>query len=117
MRLYIAEKPSMARELAACLKNPKKNNGFIYTDNGIVTWLFGHVLQQVEPAAYDPKYKNWRAEDLPIVPKVWKLEVNPEAANQFRIVKGLIKNADEIVHAGDPDRGATCSVMKSYCVA
>ena len=104
MRLYIAEKPSMARELAACLKNPQKNNGFIHTDNGIVTWLFGHVLQQVEPAAYDPKYKNWRAEDLPIVPKVWKLEVNPEAANQFRIVKGLIKNADEIVHAGDPDR-------------
>ena len=97
----------MAQELAACLKNPrpsKKSDGFIKTDDGIVTWLYGHVLQQVEPAAYDPKYKTWRTEDLPIVPKVWKLEVNPKAANQFDIVKKLIAKADEIVHAGDPDR-------------
>ncbi len=104
MRLYIAEKPSMARELAACLKNPKKGNGFIETDGGIVTWLVGHVLQQVEPAAYDPKYKTWRAEDLPIVPEKWKLEVNPATEKQFQIVKALIGRADEIIHAGDPDR-------------
>ncbi len=104
MRLYIAEKPSMARELAACLKNPKKGNGFIETDGGIVTWLIGHVLQQVEPAAYDPKYKSWRAEDLPIVPEKWKLEVNPATEKQFQIVKTLIERADEIIHAGDPDR-------------
>ena len=104
MRLYIAEKPSMARELAACLKNPQKGNGFIRTAGGIVTWLFGHVLQQVEPDAYDPKYKIWRAEDLPIVPRNWKLEVNPATAQQFQIVKELISQADEIIHAGDPDR-------------
>lgn len=104
MKLYIAEKPSMARELAACLKNPQKGNGFIKTAGGIVTWLFGHVLQQVEPDAYDPKYKMWRAEDLPIVPKVWKLEVNPATVQQFNIVKSLIEKADEIIHAGDPDR-------------
>ncbi len=104
MRLYIAEKPSMARELAACLKNPQKGSGFIKTSGGIVTWLFGHVLQQVEPDAYDPKYKSWRAEDLPIVPKNWKLEINPATATQFQIVKQLISQADEIIHAGDPDR-------------
>ncbi|MBR7025534.1 MAG: DNA topoisomerase III [Selenomonadaceae bacterium] len=104
MKLYIAEKPSMARELAACLKNPQKGNGFIKTSGGIVTWLFGHVLQQVEPDAYDPKYKIWRAEDLPIVPKTWKLEVNPSTVQQFQIVKELISEADEIIHAGDPDR-------------
>lgn len=92
----------MARELAACLKNPVPKNGYIQTDAGRVTWLFGHVLQQVEPDAYDPKYKFWRAEDLPIVPKEWKLEVNPKAANQFDVVKKLIAKADEIVHAGDP---------------
>ena len=104
MKLYIAEKPSMARELAACLGNPQPDRGFIKTANGIVTWLFGHVLRQAEPAAYDPKYKTWRAEDLPIVPDVWKLEVNPSTEEQFHIVKALIDEADEIIHAGDPDR-------------
>ena len=104
MRLYIAEKPSMARELANCLKNPQAGNGYIETDDGIVTWLYGHVLEQVEPAAYDPKYKFWRTEDLPIVPKVWKLQIRPDAAKQFEVVKKLIAQADEIVHAGDPDR-------------
>ena len=104
MRLYIAEKPSMAREIAACLKNPQNGNGFIKTENGIVTWLVGHVLKQVEPDAYDAKYKIWRTEDLPIVPKIWKLEVEPKTAAQFQIVKNLIQRADEIIHAGDPDR-------------
>ena len=104
LRLYIAEKPSMAREIAACLKNPKKGNGFITTDGGIVTWLFGHVLTPVKPEGYDAKYKAWRMEDLPIIPKVWKLEVEPKAAAQFDVVKNLIRQADEIVHAGDPDR-------------
>lgn len=94
----------MARELAACLKNPQKGNGFIKTSGGIVTWLFGHVLQQAEPDAYDPKYKFWRAEDLPIVPTRWKLELNPSTVKQFQIVKNLIAKADEIIHAGDPDR-------------
>ncbi len=104
VRLYIAEKPSMARELASCLKNPQRGRGFIKTDGGVVTWLVGHVLQQVEPDAYDPKYKFWRAEDLPIVPEHWKLQVNPSTAEQFQIVKSLISRADEIIHAGDPDR-------------
>ncbi|MBQ3442695.1 MAG: DNA topoisomerase III [Selenomonadaceae bacterium] len=104
MRLYIAEKPSMARELAACLKNPHNGNGYIKTSGGIVTWLVGHVLQQAEPDAYDPKYKIWRLEDLPIVPKQWKLEITPSTVKQFGIVKDLIAKADEIIHAGDPDR-------------
>ena len=104
MRLYIAEKPSMAREIAACLKNPRQGKGYIETDEGVVTWLYGHILKQVEPEGYDAKYKIWRFEDLPIVPEVWKLEVDPKAAEQFNIVKNLIRKADEIVHAGDPDR-------------
>ena len=104
MKLYIAEKPSMARELAACLKNPQKGNGFIQTAGGVVTWLFGHVLEQAEPDAYNPKYKIWRADDLPIIPQEWKMEVNPSTVQQFQIVKDLISRADIIVHAGDPDR-------------
>ena len=56
-------------------------------------------------------------EDLPIIPNQWKLKVKSEVAKQFKIIRELIGKATEIVNAGDPDRGATCSVMKSYCVA
>ena len=104
MRLYIAEKPSMAREIAGCLKNPERGDGFIKTADGIVTWLVGHVLHSVPPEGYDARYKSWRAEDLPIVPKKWKLEIDPDTAVQFHIVKNLVAEADEIIHAGDPDR-------------
>lgn len=104
MRLYIAEKPSMANEIAHCLGKAQRKTGFIKTAGGIVTWLFGHVLQQVEPEYYDIKYKKWRMEDLPIVPTTWKVEVNPDTVTQFNIVRGLIGKADEIIHAGDPDR-------------
>ena len=104
MKLYIAEKPSMAREIAGCMTNPQRGNGYIKTSEAVITWLFGHVLRQVEPDGYDERYKQWRAEDLPIIPKKWKLEVDPHAAAQFNIVKNLIGKADEIIHAGDPDR-------------
>ena len=104
MRLYIAEKPSMAREIAGCLGNPQRGKGYIKTSGGIVTWLVGHVLQQVMPEGYDERYKKWRMEDLPIIPKEWKLEVSEGTAEQFSIVKNLISKADEIIHAGDPDR-------------
>ena len=69
-----------------------------------MTWLFGHLLRQAEPAEYDPKYKQWRADDLPIIPHQWKLFVDDGAAKQFNTVKMLIAKADEIVNAGDPDR-------------
>ena len=105
MRLYIAEKPSVGRALAACLPAPhKKGAGWIETGGGVVTWLFGHVLRQAEPEEYDPKLKRWHAEDLPILPDEWRLVVNESAAQQFAVVKGLIERADEIVHGGDPDR-------------
>ena len=105
MRLYIAEKPSVGRALAACLPQPyRKGQGWIETGGGVVTWLFGHVLRQAEPEEYDPKLKRWRAEDLPILPAEWRLVVNESAAQQFAVVKGLIERADEIVHGGDPDR-------------
>ncbi|MGM9580798.1 MAG: DNA topoisomerase III [Anaerovibrio sp.] len=105
MRLFIAEKPSMGREIAANLPGPqRKGNGFIETAAGTVTWLFGHVLRQAEPQEYDAKYKIWRAEDLPIVPQKWQLLVSESSAKQFAVVRQLISQADEIVHAGDPDR-------------
>ena len=106
MRLYIAEKPSMGRELAACLAAPHtvKGKSYIVTGDGVVTWLYGHVLQQDEPEGYDERYKYWNAADLPIIPREWKLHVDKNAEEQFDVVKRLIGKADEIVHAGDPDR-------------
>ena len=96
----------MGREIAACLKPPHNVHGrsYITTGDGVVTWLYGHVLQQVEPAGYDEKYRQWRAEDLPILPTHWKLQVDGKSEQQFNVVKQLIGKADEIVHAGDPDR-------------
>ena len=105
MRLYIAEKPSMGRELAKCLAGPiQKRDGYLVTQDGVVTWLFGHILRQAEPDEYDGKYKVWRCEDLPIIPGEWKLLVAKGCEKQFALIKALIAKADEIVHAGDPDR-------------
>ena len=105
MRLYIAEKPSVGRELAKCLTGPvTRRDGYLVTKDGVVTWLFGHILRQAEPEEYDPKYKRWRADDLPIIPEHWKLFVDKDCEKQFAIVKSLIEKADEIVHGGDPDR-------------
>lgn len=105
MKLFIAEKPSMARELAKCLPPPlTRANGYLETGGGIVTWAYGHVLQQAEPQDYDSKYKVWREADLPIVPTQWKLLISPNSKDQFAVICRLIKQADTIVNAGDPDR-------------
>ena len=105
MRLYIAEKPSVGRELAKCLQGPvQRREGCLVTGEGVVTWLFGHILRQAEPQEYDPRYKQWRFEDLPIIPEHWRLFVAKDCEKQFAIVKELIGQADEIVHGGDPDR-------------
>jgi DNA topoisomerase-3 len=105
LKLYIAEKPSMGAEIAKCLTGPiERHDGYLVTKGGVVTWGFGHILRQAEPDEYDAKYKMWRSEDLPIVPAVWKLLVDKSCVKQFNTIKGLIEKADEIVHAGDPDR-------------
>ena len=105
MKLYIAEKPSMAAEIAKYLPGPvSRKDGYITTGDGVITWGYGHILRQAEPDEYDPKYERWRVEDLPIIPQSWKLLVADSCKKQFEIVKGLIDQATEIVHAGDPDR-------------
>ena len=107
-RLFIAEKPSMGRAIAQgreALGNKSRSaDGCIHIGSDTVTWLFGHILEQYSPDEYDEKYKRWHIEDLPIVPSVWKLKVKPDAKKQYKIVSALAKEADEIIHAGDPDR-------------
>ena len=103
MRLFIAEKPSMGEEIAKVLGNPQRKDGYFEIGDDIVTWAFGHILRQLEPEEYEPKFKDWVEEDLPIFP-LWKNKVSEDCKKQFLIIKGLINKADEIVHAGDPDR-------------
>lgn len=105
MRLYIAEKPSMGAEIAKCLTGPvQRRDGYLVTKDGIVTWAFGHILRQAEPEEYNAKYKKWNADDLPIIPLNWKMIIDENCKKQFSIIKNLIDKADEIIHAGDPDR-------------
>ena len=107
-RLFIAEKPSMGRAIAQGLEalgnKSRSADGCIHVGSDTVTWLFGHILEQYSPDEYDEKYKRWHIEDLPIVPSVWKLKVKSDAKKQYKIVSALAKEADEIIHAGDPDR-------------
>lgn len=106
MRLFIAEKPSLGRAIAENLGKGVSKDGCIEINNGqdIVTWCFGHILEQYDPGEYDERYKKWVMDDLPIVPEKWKLKVKKEAAKQFKIIKELTKKADYIINAGDPDR-------------
>ncbi|HEG4447022.1 TPA: DNA topoisomerase III [Aeromonas hydrophila] len=106
MRLFIAEKPSLGRAIADVLPKPhKKGDGFIETAQGdVVTWCIGHLLEQAEPDAYDAAYKQWRMESLPIIPSQWQLVAKPKTKTQLTVIKRLIKQADCVVNAGDPDR-------------
>jgi DNA topoisomerase-3 len=106
MILYIAEKPSLGRAIADALPKPhKKQQGYIEVANGdIVSWCIGHLLEQAEPDAYDAKYKQWKLEHLPIVPEQWQLKAKKETSKQLSVLRQLLKKADHIVHAGDPDR-------------
>ncbi|WP_372870730.1 DNA topoisomerase III [Shewanella sp.] len=106
MILYIAEKPSLGRAIADVLPKPhKKGDGYIELGNGdCVTWCIGHLLEQAEPDAYSPEFKQWQLAHLPIIPEEWQLKPRSSAKSQLAVVKRLIKQASELVHAGDPDR-------------
>lgn len=119
MILYIAEKPSVGRAVADVLPKPhQKGDGFIKVANGdVVTWCIGHLLEQAEPEAYNPEYKKWKKEHLPIIPTEWKHQIKPQTRKQFTAVKKLIKQADTLVNMGDPDRVGQILVDEviNYC--
>ncbi|PKH26870.1 DNA topoisomerase III [Enterobacterales bacterium CwR94] len=106
MRLFIAEKPSLARAIADVLPKPhRRGDGYIQCGNDqMVTWCVGHLLEQVEPDKYDPRYARWNLADLPIIPEKWQLQPRPSVAKQLNVIKDLLGRATEVVHAGDPDR-------------
>ena len=106
MRLFIAEKPSLGRAIADVLPKPhRKGDGYIECGNGqVVTWCIGHLLEQAQPDVYDSRYARWSLADLPIVPEKWQLQPRASVTKQINVIKRLLGEASEIVHAGDPDR-------------
>ena len=104
MRLFIAEKPNLAKAIANGLGNGRKDDGCIRCGDDIVTWCFGHMLELAWPQDYKPEYAQWRREHLPIIPSEWKYKVRKDAAKQLGIIGSLLREADSVVNGGDPDR-------------
>ncbi|WP_225773899.1 DNA topoisomerase III [Pseudomonas sp. Marseille-Q5115] len=104
MRLFLCEKPSQARDIAKALGVRGKGEGCLTGAGVTVTWCIGHLLETAPPDAYDPRYKQWRLEHLPIVPEQWRMQVKPKTASQFKAVKRLLGQASEVVIATDADR-------------
>lgn len=106
MRLFIAEKPSLGRAIAAALPSPqRKGEGYIQCgEQDVVTWCVGHLLEQAAPERYDTRYQRWNLADLPIVPQTWQREPRRGSAGQLKVIRHWLKQADQLVHAGDPDR-------------
>lgn len=109
MLLYIAEKPSLGRAIAAALPGPyQKGQGWIRCGQGseaaTVSWCIGHLLEPAEPASYNPAWKTWRQHDLPMYPDKWQLTPKDSVRQQLNALESLIRKATTIVHAGDPDR-------------
>lgn len=104
--LVIAEKPSVARDIARVLKCSKKINGALEGDKYIVTWALGHLVTLADPEGYDKKYKEWKMEDLPMLPKKMELVVIKQTAKQYNAVKTQLyrKDVNEIIIATDAGR-------------
>ncbi|WP_263263786.1 DNA topoisomerase III [Pseudomonas sp. RIT-PI-S] len=104
MRLFLCEKPSQARDIAKVLGARGKGDGCLVGAGITVSWCIGHLLETAPPDAYDPRYKQWSLEHLPIVPEQWRMQVKPKTASQFKAVKRLLGQASEVVIATDADR-------------
>ena len=106
-KLIITEKPSVAMEFAKVLKiNTNRKNGYIESNQWIITWCVGHLVTMSYPEEYDEKLKFWRLDTLPFIPQEWKYEIIPAVQNQFKIVQSLLQREDveEIYNAGDSGR-------------
>ncbi len=106
-KILITEKPSVAMEFAKALKiNANRKNGYLESDEWIITWCVGHLVTMSYPEKYDEKLKQWRLDTLPFMPKEWKYEIIPAVQNQFNIIQSLLQREDisEIYNAGDSGR-------------
>lgn len=103
MRVFIAEKPALAKVIAEALGNPRSKGGYIECGPDVVTWCVGHLLALAGPEAHNPEYAKWNAEHLPLKLRPEKYVPIPATKDQLKTVGEWIGKASEIVHAGDPD--------------
>ena len=119
-QLVLAEKPSVARDIARVIGANRKANGYIEGDRYVVTWALGHLVTLADPELYDDKYKAWRLEDLPMLPDKMKLVVIKQTAKQYKTVSSLMsrKDIDSLIIATDAGREgelvARWIMMKSH---
>jgi DNA topoisomerase III len=106
MRLIVAEKPSVGRDIAGALGRHRKDKGSLVGQGWTVTWALGHLAELAPPDAYGEEYKKWRLESLPILPGRFKVRVNHKTREQFNVVKGLMRSPSvkEVVNACDAGR-------------
>ena len=104
MKLVIAEKPSVARDIANVLGAKQKKNGYLEGNGYQVTWCIGHLVQLADPESYDESLKRWSMHTLPIMPEQFQHEVVPSTKSQFQIVQTLINKSSEIICATDAGR-------------
>lgn len=104
--LIIAEKPSVARDMAKVLGNFKTSNAYLESDRYIISWAVGHLVELGEPDDYDPKYKTWQLQTLPIIPAQFKLKPTKSTYKQFKVIKDLLHRRDvkEVINACDAGR-------------
>src|SRR5215217_6819274 len=106
MRLIVAEKPSVGRDIASALGRHRKGKGALTGDGWTVTWALGHLAELAPPDAYGEQYKKWRLETLPILPERFKVRVTAKTRDQFAVVKKLLRDPSvtEVVNACDAGR-------------
>ncbi|HBR1079949.1 TPA: DNA topoisomerase III [Klebsiella quasipneumoniae subsp. quasipneumoniae] len=117
MRLFLCEKPSQAKDIARILNARQRDQGCWRGPDVTVTWCIGHLLESAPPEDYDPQYKRWTLDQLPLIPQHWRKTIKPEAKAQFAHVRHLISAANELVIATDADREGemiACEILE-YC--
>ncbi|MGL5290026.1 MAG: DNA topoisomerase [Aeromonas sp.] len=102
-RVFIAEKPALGKVIAEALGSAVQKGGYYECGNDAVTWCVGHILELTAPESHNPDYAKWKAEDLPLKLRPHKLQPKITMVKQFETIKNLIKQADTLVNAGDPD--------------
>ena len=119
MRLVIAEKPSVAKSLAAVLGAATRKDGYLEGNGWLVSWCLGHLAGLADAATYNPDYAKWRYDDLPILPETWRFTIAKDKRDQFDVLRTLLRREDvtEVVNACDAGREGELIFRTVYCLA
>ena len=119
MKLVIAEKPSVAKSLAAVLGAATRQDGYLEGGGWLVSWCLGHLAGLADAATYNPDYAKWRYDDLPILPESWRFTIAKDKRDQFDVLRTLLRREDviEVVNACDAGREGEAIFRTVYCLA